>query len=394
MIEFDTLFHAFEQTKNVCRFCEEYGADEVAKRFLLIRSLDKKSLKEIVAACTTEDTDGDYPVLYRKVYRSSVSVSDLLRHIEGKRQELIRERETELAGLSSVIADFPVVNCGVRNDKIDDIVKAFVRNNSIKSREALIRKLDVDILPRVRQYCLWSYYNQTSNDIIELFFLKHPAVIPTLRKIPNIDFFLKVGDRILPFDLKFTHISDSYFDLASQGIVRDSDPTHHDDFFIRPDSGSGERQKIKTFYTALKKARRELALPNISGLDKNALCNLLTATGDESAVRFVSEIKRAHRKYVPENSDALYPLEWWNYKYQGERLFCNNNRFFVFLAYNEQFVDGRELKGRTKEIGERITGLLDTISEDKLHTVRYHYDKEPGLIGDYSALSVSVIYSE
>lgn len=57
-----------------------------------------------------------------------------------------------------------------------------------------------------------------TNDIIELFFLQHPSVLPTLRKIHDIDFFIKLNGRIVPFDLKFTHISDSYFDLASQGI--------------------------------------------------------------------------------------------------------------------------------------------------------------------------------
>ena len=74
---------------------------------------------------------------------------------------------------------------------------------------------------------MWSYYNQTANDIIELFFLQHPAVLPTLRKIHDIDFFIKIDGRIIPFDLKFTHISDSYFDLASQGIIASVDKGIH-----------------------------------------------------------------------------------------------------------------------------------------------------------------------
>ena len=35
----------------------------------------------------------------------------------------------------------------------------------------------------------------------------------------DIDFFLKVEDEIIPFDLKFTHISEAYFDLVSQGVL-------------------------------------------------------------------------------------------------------------------------------------------------------------------------------
>ena len=33
---------------------------------------------------------------------------------------------------------------------------------------------------------------------------------------------------------------------------------------------------------------------------------------------------------IQEVSNDTTTLEWWNYKYQGERLFSNNNRFFVF----------------------------------------------------------------
>ena len=119
-----------------------------------------------------------------------------------------------------------------------------------------------------------------------------------------------------------------------------------------------------------------------------------SCTGDASAIQFVSDILREHKTYVPSSLEELYPLEWWNYKYQGERLFCNNNRLFVFLAYTDRFIDGRELKGKTERIGERITSLLDNISVDDFHVVKYHYDKEATLSGDYSALSISTIYSE
>ena len=135
-------------------------------------------------------------------------------------------------------------------------------------------------------------------------------------------------------------------------------------------------------------------MPNYGGLDKNNLCDLLLSTTDADAISFVEEMKRDHSHYVPATTDELYPLEWWNYKYQGERLFCNNNRLFVFIAFKDRFVDGRELKGKTAEIGAKITELLDHMTEASIHTVNYHYDKEASLIGNYSALSLSTIYSE
>lgn len=394
MLDFATLYNEYEHTKNVCQFCTNYQHNNVAIRFLLIRSLAPNNLKDIITTYSTENTDGKERVLMEKAYNSSVTIDQLIDYIVGKRSDLIRQREQELEGLSEVLLEFPVVNCGVRNDKVDDIVKKFVRNKSLKTMDALFEELDNSMLPRIRQYSLWSYYNQTSNDIIELFFLKHPSVIPTLRKIHDIDFFIKIGDDIVPFDLKFTHISDSYFDLASQGIIRDESTETHDDFYVDDASKSSEIKVIKAYYRAFKRSHRELALPNLSGLEKNDFCDLLIQSGDIDAQNFVEEMQRNHSAFVPATSEQLYPLEWWNYKYQGERLFCNNNRLFVFLAYTNKFVDGRELKGKTAEIGQKINTLLDNLTMADIHTVKYHYDKDASRVGDYSALSLSTIYSE
>ena len=394
MVNFTTLYNEYENTKDVCKFCNDYKTNDIATRFLLIRSLDKNNLKDIIRLYSQETTDGNIKILIEKAYNSPVTISQLVLYIENKRLELIRQRELELEGLQDVLAAIPIVNCGVRNDKVDDIIKTFVRNKTLKNIDDLMHQLDNSILPRIKQYSLWSYYNQTSNDIIELFFLRHPAIIPTLRKIHDIDFFIKIEDKIIPFDLKFTHISDSYFDLASQGIIKNTNSTIHDDFYINKNSEISEIKRIKAYYSAFKRKHRELNLPNLTGLEKIDLHNLLISTNNSDATQFIEDIKQTHKKYVPSTFDELYPLEWWNYKYQGERLFCNNNRLFVFLAYTDKFIDGRALKGKTTEIGKRITNLLDNITFHDIHTIKYYYEKDASLEGNYSALAISTIYSE
>lgn len=395
MITFDELYTGFENTNNVCKFYDTYNKNQISTRFLLIRSLDKDNLKDIITKYSDNEPNGNIKNLTRQAYETNVTIDQLLKYIEEKRTGLINAREEELEGLSDVLSQIPIVNCGIRNDKIDDIVKNFVRNKSIKSYELLIKELDSTLLQRVRQYCLWSYYNQTSNDIIELFFLRHPKVIPTLRKIHDIDFFLKVGEKILPFDLKFTHISDQahkgYFDLVSQGIT----PSHlpSDDFTVTAEKNS-ELNLIRKYYNTYKNAHKNLGLPAASTLSKYDLVTQITKIGDCSSQDFIKKIKQTREQYVPSTSDDLKILEWWNYKYQGERLFCNNNRLFVFVAYKNRFIDGRELKGKTKEIGEKITALLDSLDEDSIHEIHYHYDKEAGLNDSYTALSLSTIYSE
>ena len=391
MPNFETLYREFESTTNICKFCEDYHDGNLATRFLLIRSLDKPNLKDLIELYSTEDTMGNFEQLMKKVYNSSITINQLLDYIETKRQHLIQEREAELEHLDTVLIDFPVVNCGVRNDKVDDIVKAVVRNKSLKTLHELELEIDRSMLPRIRQYTLWSYYNQTANDIIELFLLKHPSVIPTLRKIHDIDFFINLNGEIIPFDLKFTHISDDYFDLISQGFVRTENAA--DDFAV-VQSDANEIKTIKSFYKAFKRAHPEFDLPKLKGLDKSDILSVLTATRNSDAVRFVTQIEQAHADYVPSTPEELHSLEWWNYKYQGEHLFSNNNRLFVFLAYKHRFADGRELKGRTAEIGSKISELLDNLSDENIHTIHYHYDKQANLTGNYQAKALSTIYSE
>ena len=392
---FDKLYTEFENTNNICKFYDTYNENRISTRFLLIRSLDKEHLKEIISMYSENEPTGSIKFLTKQAYETNITIEQLLKYIEEKRTTLISTREQELEGLSNILSQIPIVTCGVRNDKIDDIVKGFVRNKTIKSYNLLLEELDSSLLQRVRQYCLWSYYNQTANDIIELFFLKHPKVIPTLRKIPNIDFFLKIEDKILPFDLKFTHISDQaregYFDLVSQGV--NSNHSIFDDFIVTEENPS-ELDVIRTYYNAYKASHRHLKLTAASKLSKYDLVSYITNIGDSSSQNFIVKIENSRAKYVPSSSDELKILEWWNYKYQGERLFCNNNRLFVFVSYKNKFIDGRELKGKTEEIGKNIIALLDSLTEDSIHEIHYHYDKEDRLTGDYTALSLSTIYSE
>lgn len=392
---FEELFNEFEKTRNVCGFCEKHQTDNVATRFLLIRSLEKENLKYIVEHYSSEKvcSKDSNKTLMQKAYDSGVTIDELISYIESKRDELIREREAELPGLQDILDNFDPENCGVRNDRIDDIIKAFVRDKSLNTMDKLTEELDENLLPRIRKYIMWSFYNQTSNDIIELFIMKHKRVIPTLRKIHDIDFFLKSDGNYIPFDLKFTHISDSFFNDVSKGFIRNNDPGQHDDFSVDT-SRKSEIEEIKEYYKEVKKALKLPAFKYLESDSKNCLCDQLISTGDKNAIGFVKDMKEKHKKYIPCDSDSLHQLEWWNYKEQGERLFCNNNRFYVFLAHATEFVDGKDLKGKTNQIGKKITELLDKITYPDIHTVKYHYEKEKNHEGNYTVRSFSAIYSE
>ncbi len=388
MLSFETLYNEFENTRDICKFCSDYKSDNTALRFLLIRSLDKPNLQELSEIYSPYNKGNNFNTLMKNLYLSPISFEKLLNYIESKRENLIESRQSELFGLTDILKNFPVVNCGVRNDKIDDIIKQLVRNKTIKSFDELESQILDSVLPKIHQYLLWSYYNQTANDLIEIFFLSHPQIIPTLRKIPNIDFFMKINGEIIPFDLKFTHISEEYFDIYPT-LEFSADPFAKDDFISN--NSIKENQIIKNFYS---KNKRRLNLPNFGSLSKKEMLDTLMISHDSSAIQFVKKIT-AHRCHnVAATIKNPHCLEWWNYKFQGERLFCNNNRFFIFLTWKDQFLDGRILKGRTAPIGRQVTKLLDNFSYADLHTIHYHYDKLAALSGDYTAVALSTIYCE
>lgn len=390
MSDFLTIYKEFEETKDLCSFTDKYKDDDVSIRFLLIRSLDNANLKEILKLNKISVSSNRIKDLMEQVYNTSITVQALVDYIESNRNIIIQQREEELKGLTDVLDKFPDVSCGVRNDKVDDIIKQIVRNKSLKTYDDFEKEINNSVLPRVSQYIHWSYYNQTSNDIIELYFLKHPKILPTLRKIPNIDFFLKIDDDIIPFDLKFTHISDDYFNLHSQGLVPQGAYTaNFDDFACSV--GDSELIKIKNFYSSIKRSKK---LPNYGDLSKVELIDILDNNGSAETVAFINEITDSRTQYVTEITNDLHPLEWWNYKYQGERKFCNNNRIFIFLAYKNRFIDGRPLKGNTEKIGEQIINLLNSITKNDLHKISYKYEKDESLKGNYSALAFSTIYIE
>lgn len=380
---FKEMYKRFENETDVCKFQQECGL-----RFLLVRSLDKPDLKELIKKYQNEDVLlNDFVALTENAYKLSCSDKDIIDFIKSKKKKLLDFRKQEIEGLDGVLDVLPIVNCGVRNDKVDDIIKRFVRNKTLKTKNALYKNLDETVLPCIRQYCLWSYFNQTSNDIIETLFLEHDAVVPTLRKIHDVDFFVKVGNDYIPFDLKITHVSDDYFELLSKGL---SEGTNNDDYVVN-ENGVSELCKIKDFYKNWKKTSRK-ELPNMSGLSKNDFVNLIAGSKAECCIDFIEQIKKERKSLVCETIENLKKLEWWNYKYQGERLFCNNNRIFLFLSFKNEFGDARELKSDVKSIRKIVEQLMGKIDKLSVHDIKYVYEKDERYNASYFAKSLSAIY--
>lgn len=355
-------------------------------RYLLIRSLGTTHLQELVKEQSGGASAGVKSDLYEELFNSGIDEARLVEYIRSQYPAVRAERMEQEIYLPEIIKDFGDVKCGIRNDNLNDLTKDLVRDKTIKTKEDLQAKVTALLAGTVNGYILWQYYNQVTNDLIEHIFNDNACVIPTLRKIKYVDFMVKVGDKIIPFDLKITHISDDYFDLFQKGLIKTDPATAGDDYQVG--GKSSEIEVIKEYYKGVKS---KLNLPNYGGLKKIELIEILQQSGHKPSLDFVEKLKMDRASMVTEIGKNLHSLEWWNYKFQGERLFKNNNRFFVFLTYTSSFEDARPLKGNLAVISDKVTARLNSLSNGSFNTTSYYYTKDRGLAGRYVVNSTSVL---
>lgn len=381
MTDFETLDELFEKGKNFYKLFNDYDDDAI--RYALLRSLDNNNIKEFLAErIDTSDTRK----LLKNAYNSDVTIGEIEEYIMSKKGDILTERRLNEETLINIVEDMDIVNCGIRNDQVDDIIKPFVRKKDFNSINDINEELDNELLPRIKNYVYWSCFNQLSNDLIENSFYSHPSIIPTLRKIHDIDFFIKVEGKIIPFDLKITHISDEFFNTFSEGL----EETNGNDTYISNNNES-EIKVIKKYYSSIK---NQYHLQNYGGLSKLELLEILKNLNNDEINDKLEEFYVNRKNMIFEIQDNIKPLEWWNYKYQGERLFSNNNRLFVFLVHLNEFKDGKDLKKDITDIRTAITNKLDNLTLNDIHTINYIYEKDPRVNGQYSINCISILITK
>ena len=386
MITFKELHSNFEKKETDLVELENYIEFD---RYLLIRSLDSGHLKKIL---NDEKSKLKGEGLYEAVYNDrSITIKFLRDFIKREYPTVKAQRMEEEKYLPSILSEFSNVRCGVRNDDLSDLVKGLVRDKSIVDKNKLDEKVSYIVRNTITDYIYWQYFNQATTDLLEHIFNDHPKVIPTLRKIKYADFFIEIGGRIIPFDLKITHLSENYYDLLDKGLVLQDNSA--DSFAIG--SNDSEIEKIKSFYKDIKKEHK---LPNFKDIDDSKLGvikKLEELENKDPAVKEFLEQTYKHRTELVESTKQdLDRAIWWNFKYQGERLFKNNNRFYVFLAYKNSFEDPRGLKNNFDAIKTEVYKVLNNLTASNLSTIKYHYDKSTSSTGDYVVRALATIVTQ
>ncbi len=122
----------------------------------------------------------------------------------------INELIKDLQKVTSTNEYWEAWNSVYRDDIRQHIQHHFVRNTSIWRLEELLSRIDKDLLPVVRGYTVISWYNQWTSTLIEDLIMTHERIVPTVRKIDKVDFFIKTEDLDIPMDLKMTFIPREY----------------------------------------------------------------------------------------------------------------------------------------------------------------------------------------
>lgn len=355
--DFSDLRSLYERKENTSKLGDKDGG----VKFLKIRSLKKNHLRNLLSD-SGQNLNGDEGIweLRKQAYGTSVSVDQIDALI---RNEFEGGRIANRDQLKEGVKNLPSLGSSVHRDDINSTVKSVVRDKSLDSIEKLEEKIETETLPRVKSYIMWSWYNQNTNDLLEEVVYEHQKVLPTLRKVHGIDFFLKTKNKDVPLDLKLSYIPQSYFDKVREEEEKETEERVVKEFFKQKSETIGGRGLVEL----ANHIRDNPRLFNSGG--KELLEGLLEDRGEII-------------ENLLENPE---PLCNWLYHDQFPRLFNNNNRFFIILADKNSFEKPWEIKANVDEIGDIVQSHLDEFGEDGLITVNYEYDKSEQHRGKYKS---------
>ena len=277
--------------------------------FLKIRSLTKKKLKEFCISKNLID-ESQKPLewqLREKAFGNTTN-SELDEFIlanvgASMSQEVMNEiirgvKEVENHASSIFL------------DSFDSALKKVVRDKNLRSLTTLNQKISSSLIPKLKSYVTWSWFNQNTNDLIEEIFKRNDKIIPTLRRVHGVDFFIKSEGLDVPVDLKLTFLPKEFIKI----------------------------------YTRQGKTTKQI----------------------------ISMVK-----------DNPKILANWLYENQNPRLFNNNIRFFIVLIDKEHLENSWKLKAEFELIHGKVNTFLSTIDGDNLIEVKYSYNKEDRVAGNY-----------
>lgn len=199
--DFNELRRIYEQESNL----DKISWDEEGLLFLKIRSLTKRKLKDLcVEKKLINENDKFNEWKLREIAFNGSNNQELTDFILRNKEDLLGE--SEVNNLVEEVKKVKEHAPSVFLDDFNSVLKRVVRDKGIKELSQLKEKIESKLIPTLRAYVQWSWFNQNTNDIIEDIFNDHGKIIPTLRRVGGVDFFLKLNSKEIPADLKLTFL--------------------------------------------------------------------------------------------------------------------------------------------------------------------------------------------
>ena len=508
LVSFNEIWEDFGvgvKIENLIQIESKHGYDSFI-RFALIRSMDVEHLQRLLNI-----EESDIKQLMEVAYNGDNSIDSISTKIKEIWADEESEREREYQQITNLLTLFSTEL--TTSTKISG--PAGVRGY-VQRKLRLMKKLEPDSDPsseftamqdEISNYANWQMFSLLTNDLVELFHDQTlpDNMIPTLRRIDGIDFFVVIDEQIYPFDLKTTYIPTKYYEkeggwsfisngdnnfvslyslrgnieaLRNLNNEYDLDLSEDEITYINVrkkfleggigaesqfgkylfDSISEEdkeslktlelerEKKIQEAYTelwksskedfsswsALKKEERKQAPSRAHDLltenDKlptelaeketqidqlNAKINSVKNSIDEASldnaadyVEFFEEknypelkgrMMESRKEALDGLKDNPHKLEHLLFLDQGPERFCNNNRMFILLGYEDHIGDEKDaalMKLETSNLSRRLIEFISTLSLENLREIRYTYKKK-GTSKQYTgARATSLIITE
>lgn len=220
-----TTSNRAEHFSNLRRFYESRGdSARITKEddgvfFLKIRTLAKEHLVEL---CEEEGIDtasmGIWEVR-KNLFLSGISEERIGSYIREKYESQRPQERREEEEIKQELHRLQTYQSSVWLGNVDSMLQRTVRR--VKNLDELEEQIQQTLLPMVGNYVKWSWYNQWTERLIGNIFTDHEEVIPTLRRVKAVDFFI----RGVPFDLKLTFLPKGFINE----IEREHELTDIDD---------------------------------------------------------------------------------------------------------------------------------------------------------------------
>lgn len=365
--DFNELWQIFQAGRNHAKLNHK----ENGVFFQKIRSIDTGYLKLFLEENKIETNDNTLKGLCKKIFLSKIEEKQVDDFILKHYPDVHSDRQDQIKNTKKVVAEIRELNWNIRDDDVNKLIQRFVRDKTIKNIDNFIEKIDKDLLPRFKDYIIWSYYNQTTNDIIENIVFTHKNVLPSLRPggIKDLDFFFmdEESNVSIPFDLKTSYINQSFFDQ------------------IYEKEGIDSESEIITAYV------KENGI-KINGRKWKELLEEEILTRGKTGAKILTKVLENRGMVIDYSIEHPDELIQWLYKDQGPRLFNNNNRFFIILFDKNDYNKPWKLKSEFELLKNKVYETLDNLTKDDFVEVEFVYDKSSPHDGEYKGALATIVF--